>query len=112
MLKVGFCVLDLTPLKVHFLLTSNSEITFKNDKKFEWFINTIDTILANPDKKLNYYIKNKQDRVGSISNSIGINTNPFIWFSSPIDSGVSMTFPQRELDSLRACYVRYKEESN
>ncbi len=87
-------------------------ITFKNDKKFEWFINTIDTILANPDKKLKYYIMNKQDRVGAISNSLAFNGNAHVWFRSFIDSGVSMTFPQRELDSLRACYVRYKEESN
>ena len=75
-------------------------VEFKNDKEFEWFMNTIDTMLVHSDKKLNYWIKEKSDIVGSISNDRG---NAIVYFDGAIGTGF-ITFGPRELDSLRASY--------
>ena len=79
---------------------------FKNSSELEWFINTMDTVLVHNDK---YWIKREFKDQGSIS---PVNYNypeASVWFKGS-GKGVSITLCKSEVDSLRDCYKRFREE--
>ena len=99
----------------YYTVLSVGELTFENDKKFEWVLNTIDTLLANHGKKLNFWIYDKSGDIdGKITSEFSSESYPeaMFYISGVVDNGVSMRFTPSERDSLRTCYSRFKEEIN
>lgn len=84
---------------------------FKDNSELEWFINTMDTVLVHYDKYLKYWIKREFKDQGSISRVNYNYPEASVWFKGT-GSGVSITLSKSEVDSLSACYKRYREEIN
>jgi len=82
---------------------------FKNNSELEWFINTMDTVLVHYDKYLKYWIKREFKDQGSISLVNYNYPEASVWFKGS-GNGVSITLSKSEVDSLRACYKKYREE--